>query len=210
MSASSSHGLWSPGDPLILASGSAARAQMLVASGIPIEIDKPTLDERAVEAPLRAAGANGVQIAAALARAKVLEVSARHPGRHVLGGDQTLEIGSALLAKPEGRAGARAHLRLLSGCPHQLHAAAALALDGEILLAVGDTATLTMRALSDSFIETYLEAAGESVLGSVGAYQIEGLGVHLFEQVEGQHAVIMGLPLQPLIAGLRALGLLRA
>ncbi len=209
MSAFASRSFWSSDHPLILASGSSARAQILVSAGIPVTVDKPNLDERAVEAPLRAAGAGGREIAAALARAKVLEVSARHPGRHVLGGDQTLQIGDALLSKPEGAEGARAHLRLLSGRAHQLHAAAALALDGEILLAVEDHATLSMRDLSDSFIEAYLEAAGDAVLGSVGAYQIEGLGIHLFERVEGQHAVIMGLPLQPLIAGLRKLSLVQ-
>ena len=199
MSIVRSHPLWTSGEPLILASGSSARAQMLNAAGIPFEIDKPTLDERAVEAPLLAAGANGAQIAAALAQAKALEVSARRPGRYVLGGDQTLQIDDDLLAKPEGRAGARAHLRLLSGRSHQLHAAGVLA---------RDTATLTMRALSDAFIETYLDAAGEAMLGSVGAYQIEGLGLHLFTRIEGQHPVIMGLPLQSLIEGLRNLSLL--
>ena len=209
MSASPSHHLWTLAEPLILASGSSARAQMLKAAGIPFEIDKPTLDERVVEAPLKAAGAGGAQIAAALAQAKALEVSARRPGRYVLGADQTLAVGADLLSKPEGRVGARDHLRLLSGRSHQLHASAALARDGEILLAASDMATLTMRALSADFIETYLDMAGAAVLGSVGAYQIEGLGVHLFERIEGQHLVIMGLPLQPLIEGLRNLCLLR-
>jgi len=209
MSRPRSHPLWIPEQPLILASGSWARAQMLEGAGIPFEIDRPTLDERAVEAPLKAAGADGAQIAAALAQAKALEVSARRPGRYVLGGDQTLQVGADLLTKPEGRAGARDHLRLLSGRGHQLHAATALARDGEISLVASDTATLTMRALSEDFIETYLEAAGEAVLGSVGAYQIEGLGVHLFERIEGQHPVIMGLPLHALITGLRSLNLLR-
>ena len=204
-----SHPLWMSDEPLILASGSSARALMLEAAGVPFEIDKATLDERAVEAPLKVAGADGVQIAAALAQAKAFEVSARRPGRHVLGGDQTLQVGADLLAKPEGRAGARDHLRLLSGRSHQLPAAAALVRDGQTQLAMSDTATLSMRALSEDFIETYLDAAGEAVLGSVGAYQIEGLGVHLFERIEGQHPVIMGLPLHALIMGLRNLHLLR-
>ena len=204
-----SSGLWMLDEPLILASGSAARAQMLKAVGVPFEIDKPTLDERAVEAPLRTAGAGGAQIAAALASAKALEVSARHPGRYVLGGDQTLQVGADLLSKPDGRAGAKEHLRLLSGRSHKLHAAAVLARDGETLLALSDAATLTMHELSQDFIETYLNAAGDAVLGSVGAYQIEGLGLHLFERIEGQHPVIMGFPLQPLIEGLRKLHLLR-
>ena len=209
MSIPRSHPLWIPDQPLILASGSSARAQMLEAAGIPFEIDRPTLDERAVEAPLKAAGASGAQIAAALAQAKAIEVSARRPGRYVLGGDQTLQVGADLLTKPVGRSGARDHLRLLSGRSHQLHAAAALARDGQSLLVISDTATLVMRALSEDFIETYLDAAGDVVLGSVGAYQIEGLGLHLFERIEGQHPVIMGLPLQPLIEGLRTLDLLR-
>ena len=205
MSVSGSSSLWALENPLILASGSAARAQMLMSAGIPITVVKPDVDERALEAPLRAKGAGGRDIAAALAQAKVLEVSARHPGRHVLGGDQTLEIDGGLLSKPEGREGARAHLRLLSGRVHQLHAAAALALDGEILLAASDHASLSMRSFGDAFIETYLDAAGDAVLGSVGAYQIEGLGIHLFDRIVGQHAVIMGLPLQAVIAGLRKL-----
>ena len=209
MSARSFHALWLPNEPLILASGSSARAQMLKGAGIPFEIDKPTLDEREVEAPLKAAGANGAQIAAALAQAKALEVSARRPGRYVLGGDQTLQIGDDFLVKPEGRAGAKEHLGLLSGRSHHLHAAAAVARDGNVLLATNDKATLTMRALSDDFIETYLNAAGEAVFGSVGAYQIEGLGLHLFERIEGAHPVIMGLPLHALITGLRNLNLLR-
>ena len=203
-----SSGLWMLDEPLILASGSAARAQMLKAVGVPFEIDKPTLDERAVEAPLRATGSGGAQIAAALASAKALEVSARRPGRYVLGGDQTLQVGADLLSKPDGRAGAKEHLQRLSGRSHQLHAAAVLARDGETLLSVSDVATLAMRELSEEFIETYLNAAGEAVLGSVGAYQIEGLGLHLFERIEGQHPVIMGLPLQALITGLRNLHLL--
>lgn len=209
MTASPPSGLWLLSDPLILASGSSARAQILSAAGIPIEVHKPEVDERAVEAPLLAAGADGAQIAAALARAKALDVSLRRPGRYALGGDQTLAVDGALLSKPDGRAGARDHLRRLSGRTHQLHSAAALALNGQILLAVADSASLTARDLSEAFIETYLNVAGEAVLGSVGAYQIEGPGVHLFERIEGQHAVIMGLPLQSLIAGLRALALLR-
>ncbi len=204
-----SHKLWMSPDRMILASGSAARAQMLESAGLPFEIIRPDVDERSLEAPLRAAGAGGSAIATALAKAKASQVSAHYPGRYVLGGDQTLEIDGVLLAKPEGRDGARAHLRLLSGRVHQLHSAAILARDGEIVLEVADHASLTMRPLSADFIEAYLDAAGEAVLGSVGAYQIEGLGVHLFDKIEGQHSVIMGMPLHPLLVGLRSLSLLR-
>lgn len=209
MGSALAHFLWRPAEPLILASGSAARAQMLLGAGIPIVIEKPSVDERALESPLRAAGAGGAVIAAALAIAKAREVSLRHRGRYVLGGDQTLAVGEDLLSKPEGRAGAREHLRLLSGRAHQLHSAAVLARDGEVLCEVVDHATLTMRVLSEAFIEAYLDAAGEAILGSVGAYQIEGLGLHLFDKIEGQHATIMGLPLQGLLRALRGLSLIQ-
>ena len=208
MSARSST-FWTQPEPLVLASGSAARAQMLGGAGLSFEIIKPEVDERALEAPLREESAGGAVIAGALAIAKAREVSLRHRSRYVLGGDQTLQIGDELLSKPEGRAGARAHLQMLSGRLHQLHSAAVLVRDGEVLLQVADVASLTMRSLSEAFIEAYLDAAGEAIFGSVGAYQIEGLGVHLFERVEGEHATIMGLPLSSLIKGLRGLSLLR-
>ena len=202
--------LWLGADPLILASGSSARAQLLANLAIPFVVVKPDVDERAVEAPLLAAGASAPQIAQALADAKALEISKEMPGRFVLGSDQLLEVDGGLLNKPEDRDGAKAHLLKLSNKTHRLHSAASLARDGIVVARAQDLAALTMRELSGDFIETYLNAAGDAVLRSVGAYQIEGLGQHLFAKVEGNPATIMGLPLFQLLAELRALNLVRA
>jgi len=202
--------LWLGADPLILASGSAARAQLLASIAIPFVVVKPQVDEREVEAPLVAAKARPKDIAQGLADAKALDVSAHLPGRFVLGSDQVLEIEGELLHKPEGREGAKAHLQRLSNKTHLLHSAATLARDGKVVAQAYDVARLTMRELTERFIETYLNAAGDAVLGSVGAYQIEGLGQHLFAQVEGNPATIMGLPLFALLNEMRALQLVRA
>lgn len=202
--------LWLGADPLILASGSAARAQLLASIAIPFVVVKPQVDEREVEAPLVAAKARPQDIAQGLADAKALDVSAHMPGRFVLGSDQVLEIEGELLHKPEGREGAKAHLQRLSNKTHLLHSAATLARDGKVVAQAYDVARLTMRELTERFIETYLNAAGDAVLGSVGAYQIEGLGQHLFVQVEGNPATIMGLPLFALLNEMRALQLVRA
>jgi len=202
--------LWLGADPLILASGSAARAQLLASIAIPFVVVKPQVDEREVEAPLVAAKARPQDIAQGLADAKALDVSANLPGRFVLGSDQVLEIEGELLHKPEGREGAKAHLQRLSHKTHLLHSAATLARDGKVVAQAYDVARLTMRELTERFIETYLNAAGDAVLGSVGAYQIEGLGQHLFAQVEGNPATIMGLPLFALLNEMRALQLVRA
>ena len=202
--------LWLGADPLILASGSAARAQLLASIAIPFVVVKPQVDEREVEAPLVATKARPQDIAQGLADAKALDVSAHMPGRFVLGSDQVLEIEGELLHKPEGREGAKAHLQRLSNRTHLLHSAATLARDGKVVAQAYDVARLTMRELTERFIETYLNAAGDAVLGSVGAYQIEGLGQHLFAKVEGNPATIMGLPLFALLNEMRALQLVRA
>ena len=209
MTASGPSRIWLSTDPLVLASGSATRARLLADIGIPFETCPPDVDERALSRPLEDSRAGALAIAEALADAKTLEVASRRPGRLVLGSDQTLAIGTQVLSKPQGRAGAKAHLSLLSGRSHQLHSAATLAQDGRILGRASDSATLVMRILSDSFIEAYLDQAGDGILGSVGAYQVEGLGLHLFEKIEGQHATILGLPLLDLLPVMRALDLLR-
>ena len=144
------------------------------------------------------------EIAGLLAREKALFVSSKNPGRTVIGADQTLALGERLFSKPSGRAQAAEQLRLLAGNSHALHSAVAVARDGKIVFADVSVATLTMRKLSDSEIEAYLDAAGEAVTSSVGAYQLEGLGVHLFERIEGDHFTILGLPLLPLLAFLRS------
>ncbi|ACK51460.1 Maf family protein [Methylocella silvestris BL2] len=200
-------GLWLGDAPLLLASKSASRAALLRAVGIPFEARDSALDERAVETPLLQGGAGAGEIAQTLAREKALAVAAREPGRLTLGADQTLACNGRLFTKAEDLAGAAAALNALSGQTHELHSALCLARDQKILFEASRIARMTMRALSPGFIAAYLDATGEGALGSVGAYQVEGLGMHLFERIEGDFSVIMGLPLLPLLAFLREAGL---
>lgn len=190
--------IWLGKDPLILASQSRPRQMLLANAGIAFEAIPADIDERAVQkdSGLSAPG----EIAKLLAREKALWVSQRKPGRVVVGADQTLALGSRLFSKPAGRTAAADQLHLLAGKQHELHSAFAVARDGKILSADVSIAKMTMRSLSESEIETYLDQAGDAVTTSVGAYQLEGLGVHLFERIEGDHFTILGLPLLPLLA----------
>ena len=193
--------IWLGKDPLILASQSRARQMLLKNTGIPFEAIPADVDERAVQktSGLSAPG----EIAKLLAREKALWVSLRNPGRYVVGADQTLALGDRLFSKPAGRAAAVQQLQLLAGSRHELHSAFAVARDGKILLADVSLAGMTMRPLGKAEIEAYLDQAGQAVTTSVGGYQLEGLGVHLFERIEGDHFTILGLPLLPLLAFLR-------
>jgi septum formation protein len=193
--------LWLAAEPLVLASKSAARQTLLRAAGVPFDVHPARIDERAVESDGRVQTAG--EVASLLARAKAAEVTARMPGRLVLGADQTLALGSRRLSKPADRKTAGEQLRALSGQTHELHSAVVLMRDDQPLFAHVDVARLTMRALSEDFIGRYLDAMGDVVSQSVGAYQLEGLGIHLFEQVDGDHSTILGLPLLPLLAYLR-------
>ena len=199
--------LWRGTQPLILASQSTARQALLTSAGIAFEAIPAGLDEAAIK--LASALSAPGEIAALLARDKALFVSAKHPGRYVVGADQTLVLGEQLFSKPAGVAQAAAQLRALAGQIHELHSAAAIARDGEILFETVSIARMTMRSLDEAAISVYLDAAGEAVTTSVGAYQLEGLGVHLFERIEGDHFTILGLPLLPLLKYLRSQGLLR-
>lgn len=198
--------LWRGKYPLILASQSRARQELLFNAGIGFEAVPAEIDERAVQqgSGFSAAG----DIAALLAREKALWVSARKPGRFVVGADQTLALGTRLFSKPADRAQAAEQLRALAGHSHELHSAVAVARDGKILFEGADVAQMIMRRLAEAEIEAYLDEAGEAVTSSVGAYQLEGLGVHLFERVEGNHFTILGLPLLQLLAFLRSQRLL--
>jgi septum formation protein len=197
-------GLWLAAAPLVLASGSVVRRQLLEAAGIPVEVRPASLDERKVEAS--APHDNPSAVAALLARAKTLRVAADVSGRLVVGADQTLALGNRRFDKPANRAAAREQLQTLAGRTHELHAAVAVVRDESVLFEHVAVARLTMRALSDPVLDRYLEAAGANVTASVGAYQLEALGVHLFERIEGDHFTILGLPLLPLLAYLRAEG----
>ena len=193
--------IWREKEPLILASQSRARQMLLANAGIQFDAVPADIDERAVQkdSGLSAPG----QIADLLAREKARLVSSKNPGRIVVGADQTLALGKRLFSKPAGRAQAAEQLRLLAGNSHELHSAVAVARDGKILFADVSIAKMTMRQLGESEIDAYLDQAGEAVTTSVGAYQLEGLGVHLFERIEGDHFTILGLPLLPLLAFLR-------
>ena len=198
--------LWRGKHPLILASQSRARQMLLANAGIDFEAVPADIDEREIQ---QASGLSTPgDIAALLARRKALSVSLRQSGRFVIGADQTLARGARLFAKPAGRAQAAEQLRALAGGSHELHSAVAVARDGEILFEGVFIARMTMRQLGEPEISAYLDAAGEAVTTSVGAYQLEGLGVHLFERIEGDHFTILGLPLLPLLAFLRSAGLL--
>jgi septum formation protein len=199
--------MWRGTRPLILASQSVARQALLANAGIAFEAIPAGLDERAIE--LASALSAPGEIAALLARDKALFVSAGHRDRFVVGADQTLILGEQLLGKPAGRAQAAVQLRALAGQPHELHSAVAVVRDDEVLFEHVSIARMTMRPLDDAAISAYLAAAGEAVTTSVGAYQLEGLGVHLFERIEGDHFTILGLPLLPLLKFLRSQGLLR-
>ena len=198
--------LWRGGAPLLLASKSAARRALLAAAGIPFDACDAMIDERVLEAPMLETGAGGAAIARELAWKKALAVSAREPERLVLGADQTLALGDRHFTKPADRAEAAAQLAALSGKTHELHSAICVARGGRVQFEAAPVARLTVRALSAAFIAAYLDAAGAAILGSVGAYQLEGLGVHLFERIEGEHSVILGLPLPPLLEFLREEG----
>jgi septum formation protein len=181
---------------------------MLEAAGIPIEIFIPDVDERGVES---AAGKPAPPDAAALlAREKAKAAARLMPGRIVAGADQTLAFEGQRLDKPADIRSAREQLLMLAGKTHYLHSAVALAQDDRVLFDAVDTACLTVRPLSSAFLDRYLGAAGSAVLSSVGAYQLEKTGVHLFDRIDGNYFTILGLPLLPLLDFLRRLGSLAA
>lgn len=199
-------GFWRGADPLVLASKSNARRALLASAGIPFEICDIAIDERAAESPLWAAGSGANEIARHLARVKALAGAEKLPGRLVLAADQTLCFEGRLFAKPASRSGAIAQIETLQGAVHELHSALCIVRDGEVLFETAPVAHIRFRRLSREFIMAYADEAGDAILSSVGAYQIEGLGVHLIERTEGDHSTILGLPLTPLLAFLREEG----
>lgn len=187
---------------LILASGSAARRRMLEASGLTFEIDVPRVDEEAAKASFRTGGLTPRAQADALAELKALSISNRRDG-FVIGADQMLALEGEVFDKPKTANEAREHLLRLRGRTHELITAAVVAREGAVIWRNIDTPRLTMRRFTDEFLNDYLARAGESVLTSVGAYQLEGLGAQLFERVEGDYFSVLGLQLLPLLAFLR-------
>lgn len=194
--------------PLILASTSAARKTLLTQAGLTFASLAAPVDERALEAPLIAAGEPSEAIALALARAKAEAVLALRPGAVVIGADQVLDLDGRRLVKPGDRDGARRQIGELQGRTHRLVSAVVVAEGAGIAWQHVAEARLTMRSLSRAAIERYLDEAGDGIFGSVGAYHLEGVGVRLFEAIEGDYFTILGLPLLPLVGWLRSRGLI--
>jgi septum formation protein len=200
--------LWLADQPLVLASKSAIRHAILRDAGLPVEVRSADIDERAIEQ--RSATRDAGEVAALLAREKARTIASRLAGRLVLGADQTLALGERRFSKPAGRAAAREQLAALRGRTHELHTAVALVREDTVLFEHRETARLTMRAFSDQFLDAYLDAAGADAAASVGGYQLERAGIQLFERVEGDHFVILGLPLIALLHYFRQAGWLAA
>ncbi|MGL4290867.1 MAG: Maf family protein [Phreatobacter sp.] len=192
---------------LVLASKSKARGAMLAGAGITVDLVPADIDERALDEGWSAAGHGPAEVARLLAEAKAKAVSLAMLGRVVIGADQTLALGNQRYSKPQTIAAARAQLASFRGRIHHLHSAVALARDGELLFATVASAAMHVRNFSDAFLDSYLARMGDEVLSSVGCYQYEGLGIQLFDRVEGNYFTILGMPLLPLLAALRKQGL---
>lgn len=200
-----------PEPRLVLASASAARRAVLAAAGLSFDTETAAVDEAAIKESARAEGLSAGEAATVLAEAKATRV-ARRAGEDalVIGADQILVLGDRWFDKPADAAEARAHLLALRGETHELATAVVCRRGGGRAWGHVETPRLTMRAFSDAFLDAYLQAEGDAVLSSVGAYRLEGLGAHLFAAVRGEHAAVLGLPLLPLLGFLRGHGVLLA
>jgi septum formation protein len=195
--------LWRGAGPLVLGSGSASRRALLTAAGLDAEVVAPQVDERAIEDRYLAGGGSLESVASELAQAKALAVSGERPLAYCIGADQTLTLEGAILHKSLDLIEAANTLAELSSKTHRLTSAFCVARAGQALVVHKEHADLRMRALDPAEISRYLERAGPSVLSSVGVYQSESLGIHLFEHIEGDHSVVLGLPMLSLLAWMR-------
>lgn len=193
--------------PLILASASPSRRQLLTNAGLSFEIEPSGVDEEEVTRSLLAERASAQDIATRLAEMKAVLVSQRHRRALVIGADSTLACEGRLFDKPATLDAARRQLQALSGRTHELCSSVVVAKDGARLWHWSERARLTMRPLSESFLDAYLARASQAVCASVGAYQLEGLGAHLFSKIEGDYFTILGLPLLPLLSFLAEHGI---
>jgi septum formation protein len=195
---------------IVLASGSRARREMLAAAGVHFTVQAADVDEPAIRARMRKVDAHidPKKIAAVLAAAKAEDVSGKIGGSLIIGADQVLALDDELLSKAPSIDAAREALRKLRGRTHELHSAVAFAENGKITWAHVATARLTMRDFSEAFLDDYLLRAGDRVGQSVGAYELEGLGVQLFDKIEGDYFTVLGLPLMPVLAELRERGII--
>jgi septum formation protein len=201
--AAQSPSLWRAAEPLILASKSPSRRALLRAVGLDAEVIPAEVDERALEDRHLARGGSLESLAGELAQAKALAVSAVRPHAYCLGADQTLTLEGRIFHKASDFDEARRSLAALSGKTHRLTSAFCVARGGQSLVVDGDHADLRMRPLDPVTISRYLDRAGPATLASVGGYQVEGLGAHLMDRIEGEHSVVLGLPMLRLLAWLR-------
>jgi len=195
-----------PNERLILASASPVRARLLYAAGIDFVVRPSALDEAVIKRQFRAAGRSARDCALSLAKAKAAAVSAQYPQAIVIGADQILICGTIWFDKPNDPAAARRQLRSLCGREHVLETAACAVRGGEGLWAASSAPRLGMRDLSDGFVHDYVDSEGDAILGSVGAYRLEGRGVQLFDRIDGDYFAVLGLPLLPLLRFLREQG----
>jgi septum formation protein len=195
---------------LILASKSSSRQSLMTGAGLTYESIGADIDERAIEADLTSRYARPPEVAVELAKAKALFVSEENPDAYVIGSDQVLSLGDRLFHKPLSMGEAADHIRAMSGHTHHLNCGVAIAFRGTVIWSDISIAAMTMRVISPSFLQTYLDMSDEGILQSVGAYQFEGPGLQLFEKIEGDYFTILGLPMLKLLAGLRQLELIDA
>ena len=191
---------------LILASGSAIRARILTAAGIPFEIMRPGVDEDVLKHEAAAAGRTIEETACLLADAKALDIHA--PGRIILGSDQILALGDQAFDKPQSLVEARERLKALQGREHRLVNAVSIVQNNAVVFRHLETPRLFMRPMTDAEIDAYLDEAGDEILSSVGAYQVEALGSRLFDRIEGDYFAVLGLSLMPVLGYLRREGML--
>jgi septum formation protein len=193
---------------LILASASTARAALLRGAGLTFQIEPASIDESIVKSAARAAGGSAADCALALAAGKALAISRHHPRAFVIGADQVLAMGDEWFDKPVDLAAAAEQLRALRGRSHVLETAVCLAKGGVALWHAVSRPELLMREFSDAFLDGYIAAEGSAVLGSVGAYRLEGMGVQLFARITGDYFATLGLPLIELLNVLRDRGVI--
>ncbi|MTI44401.1 septum formation protein [Roseibium hamelinense] len=193
---------------LVLASGSKIRAELLKNAGLKFDVAPADVDERAVEQPLLESGFPPEDLAIVLAEAKANSVSEERPGDLVIGADQILAYDGKRFTKPESMEAARRQLLAFSGKTHELLSAVVISKDGEAIWRNVSVARMHMRSFSPKFVGQYLAQVGNEALSSVGAYQLEGPGIQLFEQIDGDYFTVLGLPMFPLLAKLRDLGVI--
>jgi septum formation protein len=192
--------------PLVLASSSPFRRLLMQNAGLDFVAQAASIDERAIEAKLAAQNATPETVALELAKAKALDVSTRFPHAFVIGSDQTMSLGHRVYHKPASLQEARENLLSLSGQTHHLNSGVAIVRNGAVVWQIVARAAMTVRVLSPDFVDRYLASVGDAVMTSVGAYQLEGEGIRLFESIEGDYFTILGLPMLPLLKALRELG----